>query len=121
MIHTVRDNIANYVVGLIDQGGSPGFFVYQDAQGNQVAKLTFSRPAFQPSNNGTATANTIISDMNAIGGTINRAVAQDSHGNSIFICTVSFQGGGGDIQLNSTTVAVGQAVSLNSLTYTAPP
>jgi hypothetical protein len=118
---TARNGITNYVCSLVDAGSAAGILIYQDVQGNQVAKLTFSKPAFGSANNGVATANAIIADNNAVGGTISQAAIKDSAGNTVFICTVTYQGGGGDIQLNSTTVAVGQQVVLNSLTYSAPP
>jgi hypothetical protein len=121
MQHNVRDQIANFVVDMIDAGSGAGKLVFQDAQQDAVATLTFAKPAFGNSSSGTATANAIGDDTNAIGGTISRALIQDSAGNVIFICTVTFQGGGGDIQLSSTTVGVGQTVSLAGLTYTAPP
>jgi hypothetical protein len=35
--------------------------------------------------------------------------------------TVTATGGGGDIELNNTTIAAGSNVSLSSLTYTAAP
>jgi hypothetical protein len=116
-----RDKLVNYITGLLDAGTGNGKLVFQDSSNNAVSTLTFSKPAFAASSNGTASANTITPDLNAVGGTIIKAIAQDSAGNQIFICAVSYQGGGGDIQLSSTTVAVGQQVSLNSLTYTAPP
>jgi hypothetical protein len=121
MQHMIRDQIANYVCGLLDAATTAGQLVFQDTQSNPVATLTFAKPAFGASSGGSATANAIGSDTNAVGGTISRAVAQDGNGNQIFIATVSFQGGGGDIQLNATTVAVGQSVSLSSLIYQAPP
>lgn len=117
----VRDGITTYVTGLIDAGSGPGVLVFQDAQSNAVATLTFSKPAFGKSTNGLATANAIIPDYNALGGTIARAVARDSAGNGVFSCAVSATGGTGDIELSGLAVAVGQQVSLTSLSYIAPP
>jgi hypothetical protein len=121
MIHTVRNEIANYVTGLINAGPAAGKLVFQDVQGKTVATLTFADPAFAPATNGLATANAITPDFNALGGTINKAVAQDSTGKSVFTCTVTATGGAGDIQLSGLAVAVGQQVSLSTLAYVAPP
>ena len=119
--HAVRNQIAQYVTGLIDAGSGPGFLVFQDIQGNAVATLTFSKPAFNAAVSGVATAAAITPDFNAVGGTIAKAVAQDSTGNPIFSCTVTATGGSGDIQLSGLAVAVGQQVSLTNLSYIAPP
>ena len=119
--HMVRNQIAEYVTGMIDAGTGSGQLIFQDAQSNPVATLTFSKPAFQAAVNGMATASAIIPDYNAVGGTIAKAVAKDSNGNAVFSCTVSATGGSGDIQLSGLAVAVGQQVSLTSLSYLAPP
>lgn len=119
--HSVRNQIAQYVTGLIDAGSGPGFLVFQDVQGNAVATLTFSKPAFNAAVSGVATAAAITPDFNAVGGTIAKAQAQDSAGNPIFSATVTATGGSGDIQLSGLAVAVGQQVSLTNLSYIAPP
>ncbi len=119
--HLVRDDIAEYVTGLIDAGSGPGVLIFQDVQNNPVATLTFSKPAFGSATNGLTTANAITPDFNAVGGTITKAIARDSDGNPIFTCTVTVTGSGGDIQLSGLAVGVGQQVSLNSLSYIAPP
>lgn len=119
--HSVRNQIATYVTGLIDAGSGPGNLVFQDASNNTVATLTFSKPSFGTATSGLITAHAITPDFNAAGGTIAKAVARDSAGNPIFSCTVSATAGGGDIQLSSLAVAVGQQVSLTSLSYIAPP
>jgi hypothetical protein len=67
-----------------------------------------------------ATAASISSDTNAVGGTIAKASMQDSTGLEAFNCTVTNAGGGGDITLSSVIISPGQTVSLAGLTYTAP-
>lgn len=117
---TVRDGLANYVVDLIDAGAGAGTLEFQTAGSVEVATLTFSDPAFGASSSGTATASAITADTNATGGTITKAVAKDSSANTVFTCSVTATGGGGDIEMNSTVVSAGQEVSCSALTYSAP-
>lgn len=116
----VRNAIANAVVDAIDAGAGAGTLEFQTSGNVEVATLTFSDPAFGDAANGVATANAITADSSATGGTIAKAVAKDSNGNTIFTCSVTATGGGGDITLNSLVISAGQQVSLTSLTYTAP-
>lgn len=115
-----RNAAANAVVDLIDAGAAAGTLEFQTSGNVEVATLTFADPAFGNAANGVATANAISSDTNATGGTIAKAVAKDSDGNTIFTCSVTATGGGGDITLSSVAVSAGQTVSVSSLTYTAP-
>lgn len=118
---TVRNALADLVVDLLDAGAGAGTLEFQTSGNVEVATLTFSDPAFGAASNGTAAASAITQDTSATGGTIAKAVAKDSNGNQVFSCSVTATGGGGDITLNSVVVSAGQAVSLSSLTYSAPP
>lgn len=117
----IRNAMADAVVDAIDGGAAAGTLEFQTSGNVEVATLTFSDPAFGAAASGVATANAITKDSSATGGTIAKAVAKDSNGNTIFTCSVTATGGGGDITLNSLVVSAGQEVSLTSLTYTAPP
>lgn len=117
---TVRNAIADAVVDAIDGGAAAGTLELQTSGNVEVATLTFSDPAFGAAANGVATASAITSDTSATGGTIAKAVAKDSSGNTIFTCSVTATGGGGDITLSSLVVSAGQTVSVSSLTYSAP-
>lgn len=118
----VRNAVCNLVVDRIDAAGSAGWLTFQSSGDAAVANLRFSTTAFGDSSNGTATANTITSDTNAIGGTIAKARAFDnaSPQNEVWACSVTASGGGGDITLSSVSVSAGQTVSISSLTYAAP-
>jgi hypothetical protein len=117
---SVRNALADLVVDLIDAGAAAGTLELQTSGNVEVATLTFSDPAFGAAANAVATASAITADSSATGGTIAKAVAKDSNGNTVFTCSVTATGGGGDITLNSVSVSAGQQVSLSSLTYTAP-
>ena len=117
---SVRTGIADHVVDQLDAGTPPGKIVMQTAAGAAVATLTFANPAFGAASNGVATANAIVADSNAVGGTIAKAELRQGAGTPIILCSVTATGGGGDIQLNSEMISEGQQVSLTSLTYAAP-
>lgn len=117
----IRNSLADLVVDAIDAGAAAGTLEFQTSGNVEVATLTFSDPAFGAAAAGTATASAITQDSSATGGTIAKAVAKDSNGTTVFTCSVTATGGGGDITLNSVVVSAGQAVALSSLTYSAPP
>jgi len=116
----VRNAIADLVCGQINEGTPPGKLAFQTSGDVAVATLTFATTAFAAANNGTATANAIAPDTNALGGTIAKARLRNAAGIDKVICSVTAVGGGGDIQLNSVVISAGQQVSMTSLTYSAP-
>jgi hypothetical protein len=115
-----RNGIADYVVDQLDLNTPPAKLVMQTAGGAAVATLTFANPAFGAAAAGTATANAIVADTNAVGGTIAKAELRQGGATPIVLCSVTATGGGGDIQLNSVVISAGQQVSITSLTYSAP-
>lgn len=116
----VRNSLADFVCGQLDEGTPPGKLVFESAGNVEVATLTFGNPAFAPAVNGMAIANPITPDATATGGTIAKARMKNAAGTDKIICSVTTAGGGGDIVLNNVVIAPGQQVSLTSLTYTAP-
>ena len=116
----IRTLISDLVVDQLDLASPPGKIVMQTSGGAAVATLTFANPAFGNSAAGVATANAIVADTNAVGGTIAKAELRQGGATPIVLCSVTATGGGGDIQLNSVVISAGQQVSLTSLTYAAP-
>lgn len=116
----VRSGLADFVVDQLDEGTPPGHLVFQTSGDVAVATLTFSSTAFGAASSGVATANAITQDASAVGGTITKARLKNAAGTDKIICSVTATGGGGDIELSSVVVSAGQAVSMTSLTYTAP-
>jgi precorrin isomerase len=116
----IRTALADYVVDQLDLNTPPGKLVMQTGAAATVSTLTFANPAFGAASAGTATANAIVADTNAVGGTIAKAELRQGGGTVIVLCSVTTTGGGGDIQLNSVVISAGQQVSLTSLTYSAP-
>jgi hypothetical protein len=115
-----RTGLADFVVDQLDVNTPPGKIIMQTAGSVTVATLTFANPAFGAAAAGVATANAIVADTNAVGGTIAKAELRQGGGTPIILCSVTATGGGGDIQLNSVVISAGQQVSLTSLTYAAP-
>ena len=88
------------------------------APGTAIASLPFTADAFADAVTGTATANPITSDTNAVGGTVAFATFQTSAGVAVVRCAVAATGS--DINMsNGLVVAAGDTVSCSSLTYTA--
>ena len=116
-----RTGIADYVVDQLDLNTPPAKLIMQTAASATVATLTFANPAFGAAASGVATANAIVADSSAVGGTISKAELRQGGSTAIVLCSVTATGGGGDIQLNSVVISAGQQVSMTSMTYAAPP
>lgn len=119
------------VVDLIDAGDGAGTIkIYtgtQPANANTaisdqtlLATLTFSATAFGAADtSGVATANAITGDTSADAtGTATWARIADGDGNTIFDCDVGTSGA--TINLNTTSIVQGAAVSISSFTITQP-
>lgn len=117
----VRNGLASNVLNQIDAGSPPGKLVFQTAAAASVATCTFSIPSFGAPATGTATANAITDDTNALGGTIAKGEMRNGAASPIVLFSVTSTGGGGDIEMNSVVVSAGQTVHVSSLTYSAPP
>lgn len=125
------------LVDLLDAGAGAGSLrIYDGSQpsggpdeavGSQtlLAELTLSDPAFGGATDadpgGQATADAISDDTSAdASGTASWFRAVDSDGNAVIDGDVSSTGGGGDLELNSTSISSGATVSVTSWTVTMP-
>ena len=113
----IRNGIANYVTGEIDTGGA-GTLQFQTSGDVECATVTFSATAFTGAAGGVDTADTITSDTSATGGDVTKF--RIFNGSATEIMDGNVQTSGGDINLSSLSVGVGDTVSMSSLTYTAP-
>jgi hypothetical protein len=85
-----------------------------------LAELRFGNPAFAGAIAGVATANAITQDSSADAtGTAVFFRALKSDGTTV-VCDGSVGTSGADLNLNSTSIQAGAAVSVTSLTYTHP-
>lgn len=67
-----------------------------------------------------ATANAIAATTGVADGTAGHFVALDRDDAIIFVGTVTATGGGGDIELSSTSITTGGAVTITSFAFRAP-
>lgn len=115
----VRNGLADFIDAQVNGGTGAGTLEFQTSGDVEVATLTFGDPAFGAAASGVITANSITDDTNATGGTVAKFVIKDGDGTSILSGSVTGSGGGGDIELSSTSVGAGDTVSVSSLTYEA--
>lgn len=124
-VTAIRDAIANLVVDAIDVGSTDATGDLQIATSTAwttvLATILFSATAFGASSSGTATmAGAPKEDSNAAGGGVAAAFrVRDRDNNEVFRGTVATSAA--DMNLSSTTINSGDAVRINSFTYSAPP
>ena len=123
-----RNAAANAVTALLNSGtvklysGTRPATADTALSGNTLlATGTFGATAFGGASSGVATANAITQESNApAGGTATFARMATSGAAAVADVSVSVNGGGGELQINATTIVAGLIVQFTSLTYTQP-
>jgi len=126
-----RNGAVDSVVDALDAGAAEGYVeIRTGAQpadpdttetGTLLATLTLSDPAFGAATGGTATANPITGDNSADAtGNAGWFRAYDGDGTPVIDGSVTAVGGGGDMELSSTSIVAGGEVNITSWTFTAP-
>lgn len=125
-----RNAKVDAAVDLIDAGAAAGTLkIYSGSQpaaaddaatGTLLATFTLPDPCFGAAASGTATASAITNVNASATGTAGWFRVADSDGNTVHDGSVSVTGGGGDLELNTTSLVSGVAVSITSYTYTQP-
>ncbi len=126
-----RNAAASAIAGLLDGGPAAGTIkVYTGAQpasandaesGTLLATFVLSDPAFGAASSGVAAlAGTPLSATGAANGTAGWFRAEDSTGANVLDGSVTATGGGGDLELSTTTISIGLTVELTSGTVTMP-
>lgn len=124
-ITTIRNSLADLVVDALDLGSTDATGDLQVATSTAwttvLATINFANPAFGAASSGTATmAGAPKEDSNAAGGGTAAAFrVRDRDNNEVFRGTVSTSGA--DMNLSSTTINSGDAVRINSFTYSSSP
>tara|TARA_R110000772_G_C13310322_1_gene440479 strand:- start:53495 stop:53863 length:369 start_codon:yes stop_codon:yes gene_type:complete len=113
-----RNAIADAVLADIDIDAGAGTLEFQTSGAAEVATLTLTDPAGSVSG-AVLTFSAITDDTSATGGTVDRFVIKSNLGGDRVLGNVLTSGG--DINLSSLVVGVGDTVSISSLTYTAAP
>ncbi|MGV9536564.1 hypothetical protein ACWEU6_21810 [Streptosporangium sandarakinum] len=126
-----RNAAADAVVDLADAGagaatiqlrtGSQPATANDTATGTLLATFTLVKPAFGSASAGAAAlASTPRSTTGAAAGTAGWWRMLDSNGATVMDGSVTATGGGGDLELNTTTISVGVTVEITAGTVTMP-
>lgn len=128
---SARNAAADAVVDLLDAGAGAGYVEIRTgsqpatantaATGTLLATVVLDDPAFGAAASGVATAAGLPNtDTGDAAGTAGWFRAYDSTGAAVIDGSVTATGGGGDMELNTTTISVGVTVAINSWTITMP-
>ncbi len=105
------------VVDLVDGGAGAGKLVIKDGS-TTLSTHTMSDPAFGDSaTSGTATASAIGDATASATGTADNFDITDSDDTVVFSGSVTATSGGGDLELDNTSITSGQTVAISSFTY----
>lgn len=126
-----RNAACDAVVDLLDLGSGAGTIkIYTGTQpttandavaGTLLATITMSDPAFGAASTGAAAlAGTPLSATAVASGTAGWARVADSNAATVFDGSVTATGGGGQIELATTTITSGVTVQITSGTVTMP-
>lgn len=117
--NSLADQIDTLVnTGSADAGGDIKIMTSGDAE---LVVITLGNPAFGAASSGTISGSGLPKTGTAgATGTAAKFDLRDRDNTIILSGTVTSTGGGGDIELDNTSIANGQAVSLDTLTYDAP-
>jgi hypothetical protein len=118
-VTAVRNTLANAITTAVDAGTGAGKLVIMTSGDVEVATLTMNDPSFGAASSGAITANAITSDTSATGGVAALFKITDSNNVEVYRGTVTVTSGGGDLELSSLTIGVGDTVSVSTLVYTA--
>jgi hypothetical protein len=117
---SARNDACDAIVDLVDIDGAGTLEFYTATYATLLAELVFNATAFGSASTGTASANAINADTSANAtGVAERFRFITGDGVPLLSGTVS-AGSGGDINLNTTSINVGDSVSISSLTVTVP-
>lgn len=118
------------VVGLLNAGSGPGYIQIrvgtqpatgQDAAtGAVLATVVLADPSFGSPVAGVATADPIAVVSGTGTGTAGWFRAFDSDDNPVIDGAITVSGGGGDMQLNTTSISIGVDFAVTSWTVTMP-
>lgn len=127
---TTRDGMASVVKNAADAGAGPATCtVYTGAQpatgdtaasGTALVVIPMGDPAFTGPVNGVLTAADPAPVAATANGTAGWWRLRDSNGNSVIDGDCTVTGGGGDMQLATTSVTVGLSLDITSWTFTMP-
>ena len=116
-----RDGISNGIDDPSNTGAGTAILIIK-ASSTALATINLQNPAFGASSTGVITlAGVPLSDASADAtGTADGFDIEDRDGTVVLSGSVTGLSGGGDIELDNTSIVATQEVKITSLTYTAP-
>lgn len=125
-----QNAMADKVDDLVNVSGPGTIKVYSGTQpatanasitGTLLASFTLDNPAFGNASSGVITLSaTPLSTTGAAAGTATHFRVSSGTPATVFDGQVTATGGGGDLELNTTTISVGVTVQITSGTFTMP-
>lgn len=110
---------ASVNTGTTDAGGD--FVIIESAGPTDLVSIILQDPAFGAAAAGVITlAGTPLSNTAGATGTADTFEIRNRDNAVVIDGTVTATGGGGDVEIDNTSIASGQTVELTSLTWTAP-
>lgn len=118
--NAMADSVDDTVnAGTTDAGGD--FVIIESAGPTDLVSMILQDPAFGAAASGVITlAGTPLSNTADATGTADKFELRDRDNGLVVDGTVTATGGGGDVEIDNTSIASGQTVELTSLTWTAP-
>ncbi|ULQ45880.1 hypothetical protein JN531_012295 [Flagellatimonas centrodinii] len=122
--NAARNAMADAVDAQVNTGSADasGDFVLIASGGpTDLVSIVLQDPAFGAAASGVITlAGTPLSNTASATGTTDTFEIRDKDNGVVIDGTVTATGGGGDVEIDNTSIASGQTVELSSLTWTAP-
>ena len=119
-----RNAACNGPVDLVDAAGGQGWIeIYTAGFALLLVSIEMANPAFGAAAVGVATAAGMPKSGVAVAGAPSTAAVYkvtDDTLTELWRGIVSVTGGGGDLQLDNTSIATGQTVTITAYTHTAP-
>lgn len=114
-----RNALADAFDAHVNTGSGTATFKLEASNDAEVASFDLSNPAFGSASSGTITlADVPLEDTSAAGGTVAQASLYNRNGDKV--CESVAATSAEEVTVSSTTVGVGETVTLTALTVTVP-
>lgn len=120
---SARNSLADQIDSLVNTGATDaqGDLVIFDSGDSELVRFNLQDPAFGAASSGQITLQgTTLSATAGATGTADYFEVQDKDNSMVFTGSVTATGGGGDAEIDNTSISSGQTVNLTSGSYSAP-
>lgn len=121
-VTAIRNSLADLVVDAIDVGttDATGDLIIQTGADATLCTINLSATSFGAASSGTATAASLPKEGTCTGtGTAAKFRVRNRDNSEVFQGSVTATGGGGDMELSSTSLVTNDVVRINTFTYSA--